>query len=154
MFSLLFLIFCLVNLCIFVKILMKMCLLEGSSTLTKSVYLLFFNLGNPIYYLPPLCLSSPVLPFYGAWVPWAFLVAQMVENLQCRRLRFSPWVRKLPWRREWQSTPVCLPGKTNGQSTLVGYSTWFHKELGMTEQLTFTLNFSLSFSHSIGSNSL
>ena len=32
---------------------------------------------------------------------------------QCRRLkrhRFKPWVRKIPWRRKWQSTPFffCL----------------------------------------------
>ena len=25
---------------------------------------------------------------------------------QCRRHRFSPWVRKIPWRRAWQPTPV------------------------------------------------
>ena len=26
------------------------------------------------------------------------------------------------WRRKWQSTPVCLPGKYYGQRSLVGYS--------------------------------
>ena len=30
--------------------------------------------------------------------------------LQCRRPGFSPWVRKSPWRRKWQPTPVFLPG--------------------------------------------
>ena len=33
---------------------------------------------------------------------------------QCRRRkrhRFDPWVRKIPWRRKWQPTPVFLPGK-------------------------------------------
>ena len=25
--------------------------------------------------------------------------------LQCGRPRFDPWVRKIPWRREWQNTP-------------------------------------------------
>ena len=81
----------------------------------------------------------------------------MVENLQCRTLRFNPWVRKISWRREWQSIPAFLPGKNDGQSTLVGYSPWFLKELGMTEQLTpshFHFEFSLLFSHSIVSNSL
>ena len=29
--------------------------------------------------------------------------------LQCRRCGFDPWVRKLPWRRKWQPTPVFLP---------------------------------------------
>jgi len=25
--------------------------------------------------------------------------------------RFDPWVRKIPWRREWQPTLILLPGK-------------------------------------------
>ena len=31
---------------------------------------------------------------------------------QCRRLKkrgFDPWVGKIPWRKEWQATPVFLP---------------------------------------------
>ena len=28
------------------------------------------------------------------------------------RHRFNPWVRKIPWRRAWQPTPVFLPGKS------------------------------------------
>ena len=34
---------------------------------------------------------------------------------QCRRhkrCRFDPWVRKIPWRRAWHSTPVFLPGES------------------------------------------
>ena len=56
--------------------------------------------------------------------------------LQCRRPGFNPWFGKMPWRREWQSTPVFLPGKFHGQSSLVGYSPWGHKESDWTEQLT------------------
>ena len=56
----------------------------------------------------------------------------------CKRWGFNPWVGKIPWRREWQSTPVLLPGKSHGQKSLVGYSLWSHKELDMTEQLHFT----------------
>ena len=37
--------------------------------------------------------------------------------------RFDPWVRKMPWRRKWQPTPVFLPGKFHRQKSLVGYST-------------------------------
>ena len=37
-----------------------------------------------------------------------------------------------------QPTPVSLPGKFHGQSSLVGCSPWGHKESGMTEQLTLT----------------
>ena len=40
---------------------------------------------------------------------------------QCRRPGFSPWVGKIPWRREWLPAPVSLPGKFHGQRSLVGY---------------------------------
>ena len=33
---------------------------------------------------------------------------------------FDPWVRKIPWRRKWQYTPVFLPGKLHGQRSLTG----------------------------------
>ena len=29
-----------------------------------------------------------------------------------RRCEFDPWVRKIPWRRPWQPTPVFLPGES------------------------------------------
>ena len=47
--------------------------------------------------------------------------------------RFDPWVRKIPWRRKWQRTPVFLPGESHGQRSLVGYSPRGHKESDMTE---------------------
>ena len=43
----------------------------------------------------------------------------------CRRHKrrgFDPWVRKRPWRRAWQPTPVFSPGKPQGQRSLEGYS--------------------------------
>ena len=46
------------------------------------------------------------------------------------------------WRRQWHPTPVLLPGKSNGQRSLVGCSPWGHKESDMTERLHF--DFSLS----------
>ena len=30
---------------------------------------------------------------------------------KCNRCSLDPWIRKIPWRRKWQSTPVFLPGK-------------------------------------------
>ena len=51
---------------------------------------------------------------------------------QCRRPGFNPWVRKITWRRKWQSTPVFLPGESYGQRNLVGYSLDC-KELDMSE---------------------
>ena len=55
---------------------------------------------------------------------------------QCRRLKtygFNSWVGKLPWRKKWSPTPELLPGKSNGQRNLAGYSPWSNKESDMTE---------------------
>ena len=41
-----------------------------------------------------------------------------------RRCKFDPWVRKIPWRRKWQPTPVFLPGESHGPRSLAGYSPW------------------------------
>ena len=41
----------------------------------------------------------------------SLVVQQWRICLQCRRHRFDPWVRKIPWRRAWQPTPVSLPGE-------------------------------------------
>ena len=61
---------------------------------------------------------------YG--ISWASLMAQELRiYLQCRRHRrclFDPWVRKIPWGKKWQPTPVFLPGKFQEQRSLAVYS--------------------------------
>ena len=47
--------------------------------------------------------------------------------------RLNPWVRKIPWNRKWQPTPVFLLGESCEQRSLEGYSPWGGKELNMTE---------------------
>ena len=53
------------------------------------------------------------------------MVTQMVKNLPAMQ---KTWVQSLgqedPWRKEWQPTPVFLPGESHGQRRLVGYSPW------------------------------
>ena len=51
---------------------------------------------------------------------------------------FDPWVRKIPWRRARQHTPVFLPGESHGQRSLAG--PWGPKELDVTEGLTLSLS--------------
>ena len=46
---------------------------------------------------------------------------------------FDLWIRKIPWRRKWQPTPVFLPEKFHGQRSLAGYSPWGHKDSDTTE---------------------
>ena len=47
------------------------------------------------------------------------------STCQCKRHKrpgFNLWVRKIPWRREWQPTLVFLLGESCGQRSLVGYT--------------------------------
>ena len=55
------------------------------------------------------------------------------NSLQHRRPGFDPWVRKIPWRRKWQPTPVFLPGESHGQRSLAGCCPRGHKESDKTE---------------------
>ena len=60
----------------------------------------------------------------------------MVKNPVVKRPGFNPWVGKIPWRREWQPTPVFLSEKSHGQRSLVGDSPGVTKESDTTEQLS------------------
>ena len=55
-------------------------------------------------------------------------MAQWVKNpfamQDDRRHVFGPWIRKIPWRRKWQPTPVFLPEKSYGHRSLAGYGPW------------------------------
>ena len=43
------------------------------------------------------------------------------------------WFEKILWRKEWQPTPLFLPGKTHVQRTLVGCRLWGRTESATTE---------------------
>ena len=45
-------------------------------------------------------------------------------------------------RRQWQPTPVLLPGKSHGRRSLVGCSPWGCEESDTTERLHFHFSFS------------
>ena len=77
----------------------------------------------------------------SALLPW--WLSGKESACQCRRPGFDPWVRKSPWRRKWQPTPVFLPGKSHGERSLAGYSPWGHKESDITEHLNTHTHFLL-----------
>ena len=58
---------------------------------------------------------------------------------ELKRLRFNPWVGKIPWRRAWQPTPAFLPGESHGQRSLAGYSPRGHTKSDLTEAAEHTL---------------
>ena len=59
------------------------------------------------------------------WLSWSRI------HLQYGRPRFSPWIGKVPWRREGLLTPVFWPGEFHGL-----YSPQGCKESDTTEQLS------------------
>ena len=77
-------------------------------------------------------LSYPLCQLYPGDLPWNVPVlpggtSGKEPAYQCRRLKFDPWVSKIPWRRAWQLTLVFLPGESHGQRSLVGNSPWVAK---------------------------
>ena len=61
------------------------------------------------------------------WLP-LFLPGKE-STCQCRRCRFHLCVRKIPWSRKWQPTPVFLPGKPHELRSLVRWSLWGRKRV-------------------------
>ena len=61
----------------------------------------------------------------GAW--WA--AVHGVARSQIRLSNFTV----MHWRRKWQSTPVFLPGESQGQGSLAGCRLWGCTELDTTE---------------------
>ena len=68
--------------------------------------------------------------FLSFTISWSLL--KFLSIMQCKRPWFYPCVRKIPWRREWQLTPVFLPGKSYGQRSLASFSPWGCKVLDTT----------------------
>ena len=64
-----------------------------------------------IDFLAPNSLSRDFLG--GSVVKRIYLPMQELQETQVRLL-----VGKILWRRKWQSTPICLPGKSHGQKSL------------------------------------
>ena len=65
--------------------------------------------------------SMRAMSFSFIWGLTKDWVAQMVKRLPTMwRPGFDPWVRKILWQREWQPTPVLLPGKSHGRLQSMG----------------------------------
>ena len=67
-------------------------------------------------------------------VPWGLRWQRL--HLQYGTPGFDPWVRKTPWRRAWQPTPVFMPGVSHGQRSLAGCSPRGRKESDTAERLS------------------
>ena len=101
--------------------------IENNSTIIKIVTsnrksISFYQLLKPDFGLP-------------SWLRWSRIC------MHCKRPWFHPWVRKIPWKREWLLTPVFLPRESHGQRSLVGYGLWGRKGLDRSESNIFTFLF-------------
>ena len=91
-------------------------LMEFLAYLTLEYLSVDFLIG--FHFLPIVsCLSSD--PILG---PLEFSPSADITVPEVQETRFDPWVRKIPWRREWLPTLMFLPGELHGQRNLVGYS--------------------------------
>ena len=78
--------------------------------------------GTPLQYS---CLENPM--DRGAW--WA-----AVHGVAKSRTRLSNFTFTfMHWRRQWQPTPVFLPGESQGRGSLVGCRLWGCTESDTTE---------------------
>ena len=53
---------------------------------------------------------------------------------------WSP-VRKIPWSRAWQHTPIFFPEESHGQRSLVGYSPWGLEKSDVTARTPFKVRY-------------
>ena len=101
------------------------CLLDSSGLIYSSN--LMFSYWFSIQMIHPLLKT-------GHWSPYYYCIVEYYP--------FQFYYSIVSWTRQWQPTPVLLPGKSHGWRSLVGYSPWGRKESDTTEQLHF--HFSLS----------
>ena len=82
------------------------------------------------------------IPINLSPISWLNGKESFCQCRRCRRHEFHPWVWKIPWRKNWQSTPGFLSGKFHGQRSLAGCSAWGCKKSdnGVTEHAHHTHN--------------
>ena len=68
------------------------------------------------------------------WCAVGFKITYLLESYNLILRPYSLDLKHF-WRRQWQRTPVLLPGKSHGRRILVGCSPWGCEESDMTERL-------------------
>ena len=82
------------------------------------------NNGNPLHYS---CLENPM-----DGVAWWAAVHGVAKSWTRLRTSLSLFIF-MHWRRQWQPTPVFLPGESQGWGSLVGCCLWGRIESDTTE---------------------
>ena len=109
------------NNCLHSFIFLHFCIYSFSLSLTQ-----VFWMENAFYILSsPQSISIHIMHLYGV-----SRVVLVVKNLPAR---LNPRVRKIPWRRAWQPTPVFSARESHGHRCLAGYNPKGLKELDRAE---------------------
>ena len=105
---------------------------------------IYFTVLNLLYFFLPIVLRyNWCIAQYKGFPGGASGKEPACQCRRCLRWGFDPWVRKIPWRRKWQSTLVFLPSEPHGQGRPAGYSLWGHKGVRHNWVYTHTLSLSL-----------
>ena len=99
-------------------------------------YLFIYVSVYPLIHLPIYSSIHPLIYHFCLSVWLSVYLSGLAWWLSCkesacqsRRLRFDPWVGKIPWRRELWPTAVFLPGESHGQRSLLSYCPRGHKRI-------------------------
>ena len=99
-------------------------------------------------YIYPLPLEPSLLPIKHFRLSQSTRVASLCDTAPSQRLSILHTVMDI-WRRQWHPTPVLLPGKSHGGRSLVGCSSWGHKESDSTKRLHFHFQSFIIIKHSL-----
>ena len=78
---------------------------------------------QPLFFCSLLPAFETSSVFFGCYLWSLSLLGHYFGHAgRLKRCAFDSWVRKIRWRRAWQTTPAFLPGECHGQRSLEGYS--------------------------------
>ena len=99
-------------------------------------------LCRPLLLLPPIPPSIRVFSNESTlrmrWSKYWSFSFSIIPSKEIPGLISAPYL--IHRRRQWQPTPVLLPGKSHGRRSLVGCSPWGRSQTGLSD-FTFTFHF-------------
>ena len=108
---------------------------SNKSYVTSTVFLVSCNYHILVLYLWIFflkCISNygKVQTIPSVWVSQVVLVIKNLPARRHKRCGFDPWVRKIPWSRVCQPTPVFFPGESHGQRSPASYGSIASQRIG------------------------
>ena len=94
----------------------------GHSELSLSHSFIFITISDIWHYIYHLTSGFTLLCLYYLFVTISDVkwLPKRHQLRKSKRLRFNPWVGKIPWRRAWQPMSIFLPGESHEQRSLAG----------------------------------